>query len=82
LGDLKDNETPDGFVKIPELRNMSMRKASSIIRGLGLEFEMIGSGTIYNQFPLAGELMREGRTVTVRGRARSMENVTLMAAQE
>lgn len=82
LGELKDNETPDGFVRIPELRNMNMRKASSIIRSLGLEFEMIGSGTIYNQFPLAGELMREGRTVTVRGRARSMENVTLMAAQE
>lgn len=82
LGELKDNETPDGFVRIPELRNMNMRKASSIIRSLSLEFEMIGSGTIYNQFPLAGELMREGRTVTVRGRARSMENVTLMAAQE
>lgn len=82
LGELKDNETPEGFVKIPELRNMNMRAAASIVRGLGLEFEMIGSGTIYNQFPLAGELMREGRTVTVRGRARSMENVTLMAAQE
>ncbi|REL24257.1 PASTA domain-containing protein [Rhodohalobacter sp. SW132] len=81
LGDIQDGESPDGFVKIPDLREMNMRKAASVIRGLGLEIEMIGSGTIYNQFPLAGELMREGRTVTVRGRARSMQNVTLTAAQ-
>ncbi len=82
LGELMDNETPEGFVKLPDLRNMNMRKAVSIVRGLGLDVEMIGSGTIYNQFPLAGELMQEGRTITVRGRANSMQNVTLMAAQE
>lgn len=82
LGDLKDADTPEGFVKLPDLRNMSMRRAVSIVRGLGLEIEMIGSGTIYNQFPLAGELMREGRTITVRGKARSMQNATLMATQE
>lgn len=82
LGELLDNETPEGFVKLPDLRNMNMRKAVSIVRGLGLDVEMIGSGTIYNQFPLAGELMKEGRTITVRGRANSMQNVTLMAAQE
>jgi len=82
LGDLKEADTPEGFVKLPDLRNMSMRRAASIARGLGLEIEMIGSGTIYNQFPLAGELMREGRTITVRGKARSMQNATLMVAQE
>jgi len=81
LGELSADGTPEGFVSIPDLRNMNMRKATSIIRGLGLEIEMIGSGTIYNQFPLAGELMREGRTVTVRGRARSMQNVTLVTTQ-
>jgi len=77
LGDINDGTVPDGYVKIPDLRNMNMRKATSIIRGLGLEIKMIGSGTIYNQFPLSGEMMRKGRTVTVRGKARSMLQVTL-----
>jgi len=77
LGKLQDGDVPDGFVKIPDVRDMNMRKAASIIRGLGLEINMIGSGTIYNQFPLAGEMMRKGRTVMVRGKAQSMQNVTL-----
>jgi len=79
LGELSDDSVPDGFVKIPDLRNLNMRQASALLRKKGLDITMIGSGTIYNQFPLAGELMREGRTVTVRGRARSMQQASVIA---
>ncbi len=79
LGELSDDSVPEGFVKIPDLRNLNMRQASALLRKKGLDISMIGSGTIYNQFPLAGELMREGRTVTVRGRARSMQQASVLA---
>jgi beta-lactam-binding protein with PASTA domain len=70
------------MITIPDLRQMNMRRATAILHDLGLKVERIGSGTIYNQFPLAGEQMRPGRTVVVRGKAQSMENVTQLAIQE
>ncbi|MEX0661027.1 MAG: penicillin-binding transpeptidase domain-containing protein [Balneolaceae bacterium] len=76
LGDLNISEARDGYVEIPDLRDMNMRQAASLLRNKGLNIDMEGSGTIYNQFPLAGEVMREGRTVTVRGRARSMQQIS------
>jgi len=82
LGELKENQSPDDMITIPDLRQMNMRQATALLHGLGLKTERIGSGTIYNQFPLAGEKMRPGRTVVVRGKAQSMENVTQMATQE
>jgi hypothetical protein len=60
---------------------MNMRRATALLNDLGLRVERIGSGTIYNQFPLAGEKMRPGRTVVVRGKAQSMENVTQIASE-
>lgn len=80
LGNI-DEEAREGYVKIPELREMNMRQAAAIIREKGLNIEMVGSGTIYNQFPLAGEIMQKGRTVTVRGRARSMQQASILANQ-
>lgn len=73
LGEASTDSIPEGFVRIPNLRNMSMRQATAIVSDLGLNIEITGSGTIYNQFPLEGELMRPGRTVTVRGLARSLQ---------
>ena len=77
-----DDFAEDGMITVPDLRDMNMRSATALLNDLGLNIERIGSGTIYNQFPLAGENMRPGRTVVVRGKARSMENVTQIAAQE
>ncbi|WP_340103734.1 penicillin-binding transpeptidase domain-containing protein [Rhodohalobacter sp. 8-1] len=82
LGNVTDNTSSDDMVTIPDLRNMNMRGATAVLHNLGLKIERIGSGTIYNQFPLAGEKMRPGRTVVVRGKAQSMENVTQMASQK
>ena len=62
---------PEGFARIPNLRDKNMRQAVYLLEKAGLEIEMIGSGTIYEQFPRAGDLMRKGRTVTVRGRAQA-----------
>lgn len=82
LGEANSTDPSEDIVTIPDLRDMNMRKAAAHVRELGLGIEIIGSGTVYNQFPLAGEKMRPGRTVTVRGRARSMENVTFLTSQK
>jgi cell division protein FtsI (penicillin-binding protein 3) len=82
LGEVSANDSQNDMITIPDLRQMNMRRATAILHDLGLKVERIGSGTIYNQFPLAGEQMRPGRTVVVRGKAQSMENVTQLAIQE
>jgi hypothetical protein len=82
LGEISDNASSADMITIPDLREMNMRRATALLNNLGLNIERIGSGTIYNQFPLAGEKMRPGRTVVVRGKAQSMENVTQIASQE
>ncbi|MFU8811699.1 MAG: penicillin-binding transpeptidase domain-containing protein [Balneolaceae bacterium] len=82
FGTIQPDDAREGMVQIPDLRSMSMRQAATIVRSLGLEFERVGSGTIYNQFPLAGEWMRTGRTVTVRGRARAIEQAITIAENE
>ncbi len=63
-------------IELPDLRGMSMRTAHSMLAELGLKTQRIGSGTIYAQFPLAGEFTRPGRTVTLRGKARSFEQIS------
>lgn len=67
---------PDGYSIIPDVGGMSMRKAMVLINGRGYEARMIGSGTVYTQFPRPGDMMEKGRTVTVRGKAKSMETLT------
>ena len=67
--------TREGLAQIPELRGMNMRKATHMLNQLGLNAELIGSGTIYAQYPKAGEWMRKGRTITLRGKAKSMETL-------
>lgn len=71
--------TKEGLIKVPELRNMNMRKATHTLNSLGLNAKLIGSGTIYAQYPKAGEYMRKGRSITLRGKAKSME--TLLKAE-
>lgn len=66
----------EGLAEIPDLKGMSMRSASNLLTSLGLKSSMIGSGTIFAQFPKAGELMRKGSEVTIRGKARSLEIIT------
>jgi len=73
-------DAPDGFTRIPDLTNLNMRQAAYILINLGLEVETIGSGTIYTQFPKAGEMMREGRTVTVRGKSKPISQIASFTA--
>lgn len=65
----------DGLVEVPDVRGMSMRTASRVLRAANLDVKMIRSGTVYKQFPLAGEKMREGRTVVLSGRAKSLSEL-------
>lgn len=63
-------------VLIPDLTGMNMRQATTLLNTLGLDATIIGSGTIFTQFPKAGEKLQKGRAVTVRGRAKSMNLLT------
>ncbi len=76
LGEMIDESVSEEYARIPNLRGMNMRQAATILQGLGLDVQLIGSGTIYNQFPDEGELMRKGRTVTVRGLIREFQPTT------
>ena len=79
LSQSASDSIPDGFARIPDLRDTSMRQATYLLMSRGFQIETVGSGTIYTQFPRAGDLMQKGRTVTVRGRARSMNSTTTVA---
>jgi cell division protein FtsI (penicillin-binding protein 3) len=71
---------PEGYAQIPDLTNLNMRQATYLLMSRGFEIESIGSGTIYTQFPRAGDLMKKGRTVTVRGKAKSMSQSQSIAS--
>ncbi len=66
-------------IRVPDLTGMSMRQAATLLQSLGLDLEMIGSGTIHTQFPKSGEWMRPGRKVTVRGRIREFGTSTMFS---
>lgn len=67
------------YALIPDLRGMNMRKATHLLNELGLKAEIIGSGTVFAQYPRADELLRKGYTVTIRGKAKSLELLTKAA---
>ena len=62
-------------IELPDVRD-EMRTAHNMLAELGLKTKRIGSGTIYSQFPIAGDYMRPGRTVTLNGKARSFEQIS------
>ncbi|MDX1617605.1 MAG: penicillin-binding transpeptidase domain-containing protein [Balneolaceae bacterium] len=70
-----DTTILEGYARIPDLTGMDMRRAALTIHRRGFETELIGSGTVFRQFPEAGELMKQGQRVTVRGRARPLERM-------
>lgn len=80
FGTYDSEDVPDGFARIPDLRNMNIRQASYLLYSLGLKIEVIGSGSIYAQFPEAGELMRKGNPVTVRGKSQPISKFVSVAS--
>ncbi|MEX0724272.1 MAG: penicillin-binding transpeptidase domain-containing protein [Gracilimonas sp.] len=66
----------EGYAEIPDLIGMNMRQATSLLSEIGLNPEIIGSGTIFAQYPKAGEWLRKGYSVTLRGKAKSLETLT------
>lgn len=66
----------EGYAEVPDLDGMNMRKAQNLLLDLGLKAELIGSGTVFAQYPKAGAHLRKGYTVTVRGKAKSLELIT------
>jgi cell division protein FtsI/penicillin-binding protein 2 len=79
FGESSTESVPEGYAQIPDVRNMNMRQATHLLMSLGLNIETTGSGTIYSQFPNAGEIMQIGRTVTVRGKARPFNQSSSIA---
>ncbi|XWN36131.1 MAG: penicillin-binding transpeptidase domain-containing protein [Balneola sp.] len=71
------SKVKEGFAEVPELRGMSMRQATTILAELGLNVKSYRSGTVERQFPKAGDMMRLGSSVTIRGKAKSLELVAV-----
>lgn len=60
-----ESESP--HIVVPQLTGLSVRAASAIAREAGLQVALQGSGTVVSQFPSAGEWMKPGRTIALRG---------------
>jgi|AntRauTorcE11898_2_1112593.scaffolds.fasta_scaffold03824_3 cell division protein FtsI (penicillin-binding protein 3) len=60
---------------IPDVAGMSMRAALRLINDQGFKTKIIGSGTVATQFPRPGDAMKKGGTITLRGKAKSMEAI-------
>ena len=67
----------EGYALIPDVTGMNLRSAINQLNILGIDAKIIGSGTIESQFPKAGEWMKKGGHVTIRGKAKSLELLTL-----
>lgn len=70
-----DSSVSKEYARIPDVGGMGMRRASMLVNSRGFNIKMIGSGTVYTQFPRPGDLMKKGRTITVRGKAKSLETL-------
>ena len=68
--------------KVPDVVGMPIRKGIWLLREAGLKAKIINSGTILGQFPKAGADLRPGRTVTIRGAAKSMDLLTSKSKNE
>jgi cell division protein FtsI (penicillin-binding protein 3) len=66
-----------GYANVPDLEDMSMRKALRLIGERGFKAKMIGSGTIYKQFPKPGRHLKKGQTIIVRGKEPSLEQLII-----
>jgi cell division protein FtsI (penicillin-binding protein 3) len=82
IAEAEIQELPDGYSLIPDVGGMSMRKAMVLLNNRGFETKIIGSGTIYRQFPRPGDMMKQGRTVTIRGKAKPLESLTANKSTE
>jgi len=67
-------EETDGQ-RVPDVVGLSMRDAIAVLKASGYVVSKNGSGTVATQFPQAGAVMAQGRTVSLRGRTRSMEQL-------
>lgn len=67
----------EGYMRVPDVKGLSMRNAVALLKGAGFDIEKIGSGTVFAQFPREDQIMRIGGKVTIRGKARSLETVTI-----
>lgn len=82
IAEEKVRKTPEGYSVIPDVGGMSMRKALALLNTQGFKAKMIGSGTVYTQFPRPGDMMKQGRTVTIRGKAKPLESLTANKSTE
>ena len=80
LGGSLDAQKVSDIQTVPDLTGLSMRQALVTVTEFGFTPNLIGSGTVYTQFPGAGEKLRRGQEITIRGRARSMQELSTITA--
>lgn len=64
----RERDAGDEIGSVPGVTGMSMRRAIHVLRNAGYQVQVIGSGTVGNQYPEEGTAYSDGRTVTIRGR--------------
>jgi len=63
------------YANVPNVKGMSMREAAHLLTKVGFKVKIIGSGTVFTQFPKSKALMRLNHTVTIRGKSRPMQEI-------
>jgi cell division protein FtsI/penicillin-binding protein 2 len=62
---------PHGNVRVPDLRNLSIRRAMNRLALQHLTLSVRGSGRVVSQSPAAGQLVKPGTAIVVRCQSRS-----------
>jgi len=63
------------FIHVPDVKGLSMREATHLLTKAGLKVKIIGSGTVFAQFPKPKALMQAGHSVTIRGKEKSLTEI-------
>ncbi len=71
LSNIKKGQLPT----VPDVKGMSMRQAVHTLMLAGYKVEMIGSGTVFTQFPKAKASMQTGNKVIIRGKSKTLGEI-------
>jgi cell division protein FtsI (penicillin-binding protein 3) len=78
---IAQRDTASQRVTVPDLDGLNMRQALWQLQQAGLTPKVIGSGTVYAQYPKAGAKVRPQQAITIRGRAKSLETLVQKSKQ-
>jgi stage V sporulation protein D (sporulation-specific penicillin-binding protein) len=75
--DASSSQRPNGFLVMPDVRGMSLRRALNCLALEGLQVGISGSGTVVSQHPAPGTRLRLASRVTVTCEPRGVATAVL-----